>query len=144
MTTSDAPQVGQVIDHHCLWTQEQAAGLLKGSKPRPCLIVAVERDQSGASPRVTVLPITTQPTRSGATLAIPDDIKTRAKLDRMRPAGLVLEEANIFTWQSADLVAQPGGGFVRGVVTREFFTQVRDALLALHAHGRPKAVEQKP
>jgi len=139
MTAGDAPQVGQVIDHHCLWTQEQAAGLLRGSKPRPCLIIAVERHQSGAPSRVTVLPITTQPTRSGATLAISDEIKARAKLDRMRPAGLVLEEANIFTWPSADLVTQPDGGFVRGVVTRSFFTQVRDAVLALHAHGRPKA-----
>lgn len=143
MTTGDAPQVGQVIDHHCLWTQEQAAGRLRGSKPRPCLVVAVERRQSGAPLRVTVLPITTQPTRSGATLAIPDEIKTRAKLDRMRPAGLVLEEANVFSWPGVDLVAQPDGGFVRGVVTRGFFTQVRDALLALHAHGRPKVVERK-
>ena len=144
MTPDDTPQVGQVIDHHCLWTQEQAAGRLRGSKPRPCLIVAVEHPEAGGPARVTVLPITTQPTRAGATLAIPDEIKTRAKLDPMRPAGLVLEEANLFTWPGADLVAQPGGGFVRGVVTRGFFAQVRDALLALHAHGRPKAVARKP
>ena len=38
----DAPRIGQIIDHHFLWVDEQAAGKIEGRKARPCLIVAVE------------------------------------------------------------------------------------------------------
>jgi hypothetical protein len=52
----EAPRVGQIVDHHFLWVDEQAAGHLEGRKPRPCVIVAVELQDRGP-PRVTVLPV---------------------------------------------------------------------------------------
>ena len=98
MAESDDPQVGQIVDHHFLWLDEQAAGQVEGRKARPCLIIAVERRKDTA-PRVTVLPITSQPPRAGAhAVPIPDDIKSRIGLDRARPAWVVIDDANMFVW----------------------------------------------
>jgi len=138
---ADAPQVGQIVDHHFLWVAQHAAGEMEGRKARPCLIIAVERLNENAPPRVTVLPITSQPPRGEATaIAIPNDIKGRIGLDRRRPAWIVIDEANAFTWPGFDLVPQRGGGFVRGVVTRGFFVTVRDAVIALRSRGEPRVV----
>ena len=30
MAAIDEPQVGQIVDHHFLWTEEQAAGRVEG------------------------------------------------------------------------------------------------------------------
>jgi len=138
----DEPQVGQIVDHYFLWADEQAAGRIEGRKVRPCLIIAVERrTQSG--PSVTVLPVTSQAPRAGTTaVAVPDDVKARIGLARALPAWVVIDDANVFGWPGYDLVPQPGGGFVRGVVTRGFFRLVRNAVLAAHARGRPRKVER--
>jgi mRNA-degrading endonuclease toxin of MazEF toxin-antitoxin module len=134
----EAPRVGQIVDHHFLWVEEQAAGRMEGRKSRPCLIVAVEPQQR-APPRVTVLPITSRPPRrGGGAVAIPDDVQTRIGLDPARPAWVVIGEANMFTWPGFDLVPQPHGGFVRGEITRGFFERVRDAVL----RGRPRTVDR--
>lgn len=139
---SEAPKVGQIIDHHFLWVDEQAAGQIEGRKSRPCLIVAVE-PQEGGEHRVTVLPITSQVPRPGAgAVAIPDNVKPRIGLDRSRPAWIILEEANIFTWPGFDLVPQPDGSFVRGVITRGLFERVRAALLAPRQRHRPRLVDR--
>ena len=69
MATDDSPMVGQLIDHRFLWVEEQAKGQVEGRKARPCLILAVEQDETDA-PRVTVVPITSQRPREG-TLAVP-------------------------------------------------------------------------
>jgi hypothetical protein len=63
-------------------------------------------------------------------------------LDRTRAAWVVIDDANMFTWPGFDLIPQPGGGFVRGVVTRGFFIRIRDAVLAMHAAGRPRIVRR--
>jgi hypothetical protein len=128
-----APRVGQIVDHQFLWVDEQAAGRMEGRKSRPCLIIAVEPRQ-GAPPRVTVLPITSQsPRRAAGAVAIPDEVKARIGLDRARPAWVVTDEANMFTWPGFDLVPQPDGGFVRGTITRGMFERVRDAVLRARA-----------
>jgi mRNA-degrading endonuclease toxin of MazEF toxin-antitoxin module len=96
MAAVDEPQVGQIVDHHFLWTEEQAAGRVEGSKPRPCLIIAVEQ-RKRAAPRVTVLPVTSRSPRAGTTaIAVPDDVKVRIGLARARPAWVVIDDANIF------------------------------------------------
>lgn len=142
MAAIDEPQVGQIVDHHFLWTEEQAAGRVEGRKARPCLIIAVEQ-RKRATPRVTVLAVTSQSPRAGTTaIAVPDDVKVRIGLARARPAWVVIDDANFFAWPGYDLVPQPGGGFVRGVVTRGFFQLVRNAVLAAHSHGRPRRVER--
>src|ERR1700674_4074881 len=111
MSESREPQVGQVVDRHFLWADEQATGQVEGRKPRPCLIIAVER-RNDAAPRVTVLPITSP--RAGANaVPIPDDVKARIGLDRARTAWVVIDDANMFTWPGFDLIPQRGGGFVR-------------------------------
>jgi hypothetical protein len=43
MATIDEPQVGQIVDQHFLWIDEQTAGRTEGRKARPCLIIAVEQ-----------------------------------------------------------------------------------------------------
>lgn len=140
---AEAPQVGQIVDHHFLWVAQHAAGETEGRKVRPCLIIAVERAGENAQPRVTVLPITSQAPRQGeAGIAIPNDIKARIGLDRRRPAWVAIDEANSFTWPGFDLVPQRDGGFVRGVVTRGFFTSVRDAVIASRLRGRTRIVER--
>jgi hypothetical protein len=117
---SETPRIGQIVEHHFLWVEEQAAGQIEGRKSRPCLIVAVEPRETGER-RVTVLPITSQtPRPSGSAVAVPDEVKARIGLDRSRPAWIIVEEANIFTWPGFDLVPQPNGSFVRGVITRGF------------------------
>jgi hypothetical protein len=35
-------------------------------------------------------------------------------------AWIVVDEANVFTWPGFDLVPQPDGSFLRGVITRGF------------------------
>jgi hypothetical protein len=138
----ETPQVGQIIDHHFLWVDEQAAGQIEGRKSRPCLIVAVE-PQEGSGHRVTVLPITSQMLRPGAgAVAIPEEVKPRLGLDRSRPAWIILEEANVFTWPGFDLVPQSDGSFVRGVITRGVFERVRTALLSSRRHHRPRLVDR--
>jgi hypothetical protein len=142
MSESREPQVGQVVDHHFLWSDEQATGQVEGRKPRPCLIIAVER-RKDAAPRVTVLPITSQPPRSGTNaVPIPDDVRLRIRLDRARPAWVVIDDANMFTWPGFDLVPQRGGGFARAVVTRGFFMRIRDAVLTVRSGGRPRVVKR--
>jgi hypothetical protein len=142
MAANDEPQVGQIVDHHFLWADEHGAGQIEGRKARPCIIIAVEQQRHGAS-RVTVLPITSQPPRAGtASVAVPDDVKVRIGLTRARPAWVVIDDANVFAWPGYDLVPQPRGGFVRGVVTRGFFQLVRDAVLAAHARGRPRRIQR--
>lgn len=138
----DAPQVGQIVVHHFLWFDENSAGQSEGRKPRPCLIVAVEARARG-SQRVTVLPISSQPPRSGTVaVAIPHEIKSRIGLNPARPAWVVVEDANVFSWPGFDLVPQPGGTFIRGSVTRGFFQQVKRTVLEVHARGRPRRIER--
>ena len=43
MIEGGEPQVGQIVDHYFLWADEEAAGQVEGRKPRPCVIIAVER-----------------------------------------------------------------------------------------------------
>jgi mRNA-degrading endonuclease toxin of MazEF toxin-antitoxin module len=142
MASGDEPQVGQIVDHHFLWADEHGAGRVEGRKARPCIIIAVEQPKRGA-PRVTVLPITSQAPRPGTSaVTIPNDVKARIGLTRARPAWVVIDDANIFVWPGYDLLPQPGGGFIRGVVTRGFFRLLRDAVLAAHARGRPRRIER--
>jgi len=106
MAEGREPQVGQVVDHLFLWADEQATGQVEGRKSRPCLIIAVERRKDTA-PRVTVLPITSQRPRAGTNaVPIPDDVKARIGLDRIRPAWVVIDDANMFTWPGFDLIPQ--------------------------------------
>lgn len=136
------PKAGQVITHHFLWADEQAAGQVEGRKARPCLIIAVEAGVAGA-PRVTVLPITSQPPRADSTVvAVPETLKPRLGLDPARTAWVVIDDANVFAWPGYDLVPQPGGGFVRGLVTVGFFEQIRTAVLGANAAGRPRRVDR--
>jgi hypothetical protein len=140
MADSREPQVGQVVDHLFLWADEQAAGQVEGRKSRPCLIIAVE-PRKNAAPRVTVLPITSQAPRAGTNaVSVPADVKVRIGLDQARPAWVIIDDANMFTWPGFDLIPQRSGGFIRAVVTRGFFTHIRDAVLAVHSRGRPRVI----
>lgn len=87
--------------------------------------------------------MTSQAPRKGATaIPVPNEIKTRIGLDGRRPAWVVIDEANAFTWPGFDLVPQARGNFVRGVATRGFFALVRDAVLKAHARGQLRIVER--
>lgn len=140
---ADEPRVGQIVDHHFLWADEASSGQAEGRKARPCLIVAVEQRKHGGLPRVTLLPVTSQPPRAGTTaIALPANVKLLSGLARARPAWVILDDANVFDWPGYDLVPQPGGKFARGVVTRGFFELVRSTVTKAHARGRLRKVER--
>jgi mRNA-degrading endonuclease toxin of MazEF toxin-antitoxin module len=108
MTKAGTPKAGQVVQHHFLWSAEQAGGRTEAGKSRPCIIIAVEARPGADFPRVTVLPITSRAPRSGTTaIAVPDSLKAHVGLDSARPAWVVIDEANVFTWPGYDLVPQP-------------------------------------
>lgn len=143
MAAGDACQVGQIVMHHFLWSHEHAAGRVEARKARPCLIIAVEPIPEAGGLRVTVLPITSQkPPETSIAVAIPDAVRRHIGLDRARTAWVVVDEANVFMWPGFDLVPHGSGGFVRGVVTRGLFSQVRDAVSAIRARGGPRRVDR--
>jgi hypothetical protein len=138
----DAPRVGQIVEHHFLWLEEHAAGRVEGRKSRPCLVVAVEAQERGLQ-RVTVLPITSQPPRQPASaVEVPDDVRARMGLDRSRPAWIVVDQANVFTWPGFDLVPQANGSFVLGVITRGLFERVRAEVLSTLQVQRSRLVDR--
>jgi mRNA-degrading endonuclease toxin of MazEF toxin-antitoxin module len=138
----DAPKVGQIVEHYFLWPREHHSGESEGRKPRPCLIIAVE-ERPGAAPRVTVLPITSQPPGNGSNiLAIPRKLNVRLGLDASRDAWIVVDTANVFAWPGFDLVPQAGGGFVRGQITAGLFERVRQAVLAAHSRAQLRPVDR--
>jgi hypothetical protein len=67
---------------------------------------------------------------------VPEFLKTRLGLDPARPAWVVIEDANVFTWPGFDLLPSRDGGFVRGTVTPVFFQQIAAAVLAIHSRGK--------
>lgn len=88
----EKPKAGQVVTHHFLWADEQAGGQVEGRKARPCLIIAVEAGVVGA-PRVTVLPITSQPPRADSTVvAVPETLKPRLGLDPARGESIAIPD----------------------------------------------------
>jgi len=136
MAKTELPKVGQVIRHYFLWADEQAAGRTEGAKARPCIIIAIEPRPNG-EPRVTVLPITSQPPKPNASVvAVPGALKERLGLDPARPAWVVVEEANVFAWPGFDLVPSRDGDFVHSAVTSGFFQQIVAAALAVHSRGK--------
>ena len=143
MVNAETPKVGQIVRHHFLWSEEKAAGRTEGAKPRPCIIIAVETRSEGDAPRVTVLPIPSQAPRSdAAAVAVPGSLKTRIELDPGRPAWVVVDQANVFTWPGFDLVPLSNGSFVRGTITSGFFQQIAAAVIATRARGRPRRTDR--
>ena len=88
MTKAETPKVGQIVLHWFLWADEQASGRTEGAKARPCIVIAVKSPAVDLGLRVTVLPITSQPPRSGATaITVPGALKTRIGSILLAPAG---------------------------------------------------------
>jgi hypothetical protein len=138
----DAPRIGQIVEHYFLWPREHASGSSEGRKARPCLILAVE-EQSSAAPRVTVLPIISQPPgKETNVVVIPRSLNARLGLDSARAAWLVIDYANVFAWPGYDLVPQAGGGFVRGQISAGLFEQIRRAVLAIHSRAGLPAIDR--
>jgi|SRR5579862_634530 len=143
MAKGEAPKVGQIARHHFLWSDEKASGRTDGAKARPCIIIAVETRSSGEPPRVTVLPVTSQaPRPDAAAIAVPEALKARIHLDPGRPAWVVIDQANVFTWPGFDLVPASNGSFIRGVITSGFFQQIATAVIAIHARGRLRRTDR--
>ena len=137
MAKGEAPKVGQIVRHHFLWSDEKAGGRTERAKARPCIIIAVESRSGDDPPRVTVLPVTSQaPRPDAAAIAVPDALKARIDLDPGRPAWVVIDQANVFTWPGFDLVPPSNGRFVRGMITSGFFQQIAAAVIATHTSGR--------
>jgi len=143
MTKAETPKVGQIVLHQFLWADEQASGRTEGAKARPCIVIAVELPAGGHGHRVTVLPVTSQPPRVGATvIKIPDTLKTRIGLDPARPGWMVIDAANVFTWPGFDLVPSSDGGFIRGMITSGFFQQIVTAVLAVHSRDKLRRTDR--
>jgi uncharacterized protein YifN (PemK superfamily) len=130
------PRVGQIVDHYFLWSDEKAQGNVEARKPRPCVVLVVEARENN-TPRVVLVPVTSQPPRSGTSaIRIPPDVLGQAGLDETRDAWIVFDEVNIFAWPGFDLVPQKDGSFVRGFVSARFFAQVREAVLGAYKSQR--------
>jgi hypothetical protein len=143
MAKAETPKVGQIVRHHFLWPDEKATGRTEGAKARPCIIIAVEPRLGDGPPRVTVLPVTSQAPRSDVTaIAVPDALKARIELDPGRPAWVVIDQANVFTWPGFDLVPSSNGSFVGGAVTSGFFQQITAAVIAIHTRGRLRRTDR--
>jgi hypothetical protein len=127
------PRPGQVIRYSYLWNAEHLRGQEEGVKDRPCAIVLIVRDESGADV-VTVLPIThTPPAALEARLAIevPAATKRRLGLDD-KPSWVVLSEANRFAWPGPDLRMDRTGGpesVVVGLLPDALFERIRKSFL---------------
>jgi hypothetical protein len=100
MDLSRPPQVGAVICFCYLWQREFEAGLVEGSKARPCLVIAVEPEQGAGplQPWVTVLPITHRLPEDPGGVLLPVDTKRRLGLDD-DASWVVLGESNAFLWR---------------------------------------------
>jgi hypothetical protein len=134
MDLSRPPQIGAVISFCYLWRREFEAGLVEGTKARPCLVVAIEpeRGEGGVRPWVTVLPLTHRPPADPATvMALPADTKRRLGLDD-EASWIVLGEANGFLWPGYDIRPLAGGdAWLYGYVGRGLFITLRRKLADL-------------
>jgi hypothetical protein len=134
MDLSRPPQIGAVISFCYLWRREFEAGLVEGTKVRPCLVVAVEpeRGEGPLGPWVTVLPMTHQPPADpAAAVALPDETKRRLGLDDAA-SWIVLGEANGLLWPGYDIRPLAGDDtWLYGYVGRGLFTMLRRRLADL-------------
>jgi hypothetical protein len=131
------PEAGLVIGYAYLWHHEHKAGLEEGRKDRPgVIILAVEREMTGATV-VIVLPIThTPPAAAGDAVEIPAAVKRHLGLDDQR-SWVVVTEGNEFAWPGYDIRKAPNTDrYDYGLLPPRFFRQVIDAFVAVQARSR--------
>lgn len=137
MAAIPIPEAGLVIAYAYLWRREHQGGQDEGRKDRPGVVVlAVEREQDGATV-VTVLPIThSAPTSLGDAVEMPAPVKRHLGLDDAR-SWVVVAEGNEFLWPGYDLrkIARKDR-YDYGYLPPRFFDQVLEAFLALHPSGK--------
>ncbi len=136
MATIPTPEAGLVIGYSYLWRREHQAGQDEGVKDRPCVIIlAVERNEDGATV-VTVLAVThSTPTGAGSAVEIPHGIKRHLGLDDRR-SWIVVAEGNEFVWPGYDLrKVVRKDRYDYGFLPPKFFTRVLKAFVALNPAG---------
>lgn len=139
MTTSSSrhPQPADIIEYCYLWRREAAEGREEGVKSRPCLVLAVERQDERLY--VYVAPITSKPPGADG-VEVPPVMAERLGLS-MVPCWVILNEANRFAWPGPDLrpVPSPRGLFCRyGAVAGNFHEFVAREHLKRRAQSVPR------
>jgi PemK-like, MazF-like toxin of type II toxin-antitoxin system len=124
----ELPEEGVVLNYVYLWTHEQVTGRIEGSKERPVLVVAVDKN----SKSVIVCPITTSPSSEGRThIRIPVSLaRSTMHLPRPDDSWVVVNEANKFTWVGYDLRPVSGSmSYKYGRASNNFTLSILKALL---------------
>jgi hypothetical protein len=147
----ERPEVGLVLRYAYLWTEEDAAGHLEGSKDRPVVVVLVRKDV-GPSELVYVAPVTHSPP-SGASAGIPISpaVKQRLGLDT-EASWISATELNVFAWPGPDLrpvrrttaAESDDVPCAYGFLPRSLFDDLRRALHRNWSAGGVRAVKRQP
>jgi len=127
------PENGLVICYSYLWHHEASAGLSEGRKNRPAAILLCVQSPGGATPQVTVAPIThSPPSNPNAAVEIPSTVKKYLGLDGER-SWVVLDDLNVFQWPGFDLRSVPGrpDRFAYGLLPPRFYALLIDRFTQL-------------
>lgn len=125
--------VGLVVRYEYLWNRRRVTGAGGADKDHPaCVVMTFQRD-GRPEDFVVYLPISHTPPGPGEIgVALPDDVKTKAGLDR-GPQWILISECNIDAWpyDLRPLPRQPGM-FHYGHMPPSFFNRIRDEFVALY------------
>ena len=134
-----APKVGEVIPYWFLWRSEHEAGEESGRKPRPCVVVAMFKSETGET-RIAVLPVThTPPDATRSAIEIPPAVKAHLMLDAA-PSWIMCDEFNEFDWPGFDVGKTPAGASSFGLLPRGLIDAVRAEAAAARARGAFKTI----
>jgi hypothetical protein len=147
----ERPEVGLVLCYAYLWTEEDAAGQLEGSKDRPVVVVLV-REDVGPSDLVYVAPVThAPPSRPFEKVPISPAVKQRLGLDA-EASWISATELNVFAWPGPDLRPIRRAAALEaddvpcsfGFVPRSLFNELKRALHENWSSRHVRAVKRQP
>jgi len=133
------PKLGLVISYSYLWRHESEAGLVEGTKDRPCAIILVVRKAEGdGATIVTAAPITHSPPHDpAAAMEIPQRVKQHLGLDGQR-SWIVLDDFNEFVWPGFDIRPVPArpGRYEYGFLPPALFEAITRRIVELRRQGK--------
>lgn len=150
MKLPDRPEVGLVICYAYLWSEDDEAGRLEGTKDRPAVVVLARKDV-GPSELVYVAPMThSPPSHPGEKVAVDARVKRHLGLDA-DASWISARELNVFAWPGPDLrpIRRSAAGRGRetpcyyGFLPRSLFNELKRAITANWASGRIRAIKRE-
>lgn len=127
MTDAEGPAPGDLWRYPYLWARQANRGETEGRKPRPCALALLRRRADGET-EVLLLPVTSQPPRTGtAALPVPETERRRAGLDPQMPLWVIVDEFNA-DQPARSWYFEPGGRI--GAFSPRFLREVQTAMIA--------------